>query len=167
MNMPEQNTRGTLFPSAAMALAASLLCATAFDASAGPTGAQGTLHVSVVVKRHAAIRMNAPQSLTISESDVQRGYVDVPSPLEVTVRSNVPEGYTLTLQNQGEQVREAIVQGASAPLVVSAGGGSLSRRAPRHGLWTETLALRVRFQLSPAARPGVHAWPLMVSMLGM
>lgn len=167
MNMPEQNTRRTLYPLAAMALAASLLCATAFDATAGSTSAQGALHVSVVVKRHTAIRMNAPQSLTISESDVQRGYVDVASPLEVTVRSNVPEGYTLALQNQGEQVREALVQGGSAPLVVSAGGGSLSRRAPRHGLWTETLALRVRFQLSAAARPGVHAWPLTVSMMGM
>lgn len=163
MNMPEQKTRRTLYSLAAMALTASLLCATAFDATAGTETARGTLHVSVVVKRHAAVRMHAPQSLTISESDVQQGYVDVPSPLEVTVRSNVPEGYTLALQNQGEVVREAVVNG----LVVPAGGGSLMRPAPHHGLWTETLALRVRFQLSPAARPGVHSWPLTVSMMGM
>lgn len=163
MNMPEQNTRRTLYSLAATALAAGLLCATTFDATAGTETAQGTLRVSVVVKRHAAIRMNAPQSLTISEMDVQRGYVDVASPMEVTVRSNVPQGYTLALQNQGELVREAVVNG----LVVTAGGGSLMRPAPNHGLWTETLALRVRFQLSAAARPGVHAWPLMVSMMGM
>jgi hypothetical protein len=111
--------------------------------------------------------MNAPQSLTISESDVQRGYVDATSPMEVTVRSNVPQGYTLELQNQSEHVHAAVVHGLPAPLVVTARGSSVSRPAPRHGLWTETLEMRVRFQLSPAARPGIHAWPLTVSMMGM
>lgn len=120
-----------------------------------------------MVQRHATIRMNAPRSLTISESDLQQGYVDVPGPMEVTVRSNVPQGYTLELQNQGEQVREAVVHGLAAPLVVDAGGSWLSRRAPRHGLWTDTLELRVRFHLTPTARAGTHAWPLTVSMMGM
>lgn len=150
--MPQQNNRRKLYSIGATALAASLLCAIAGEATAGSEAAQGSLQVSAVVRRHAAIRMIAPQSLTISESDVRRGYVDVASPLEVTVRSNVPEGYILALQKQGEQVREAVVHGLAAPMVVNAGGGSLARPAPRKGLWTDTLELRVRFQLSPTAR---------------
>lgn len=149
-----------------MALVATLSLAAVTDTNAAPQPAQGTLQVSAVVLRHAAIRMNAPRSLTISESDIRRGYVDADSPMEVTVHSNVPEGYMLALQNHGEQVREMVVYGLPAPLVVSAGGGSLSRQAPRRGLWTDTLQLRVRFHLSPAARAGLHAWPLTVSMMG-
>ncbi|MEJ5990906.1 hypothetical protein WG902_12975 [Ramlibacter sp. PS3R-8] len=167
MYKPQQQIRRKLHAMAVTALAASLLCVVAGEAAAGAEAAQGALHVSAVVRRHASVRMNAPQSLTISESDVQRGYVDVASPMEVTVRSNVPEGYILALQNQGEQVREAVVHGLAAPMVVNAGGGSLARPAPRNGLWTDTLELRVRFQLSPTARPGIHAWPLTVSMMGM
>lgn len=163
--MPKQDSRKTPGTLAVAALAAGLLWAVAGEAMAvQPTG---QLQVSAVVPRHAAIRMNAPSSFTISEADVQRGYVDVASPMELSVRSNVPQGYTLALQKHGEQVLEAVVHGLAAPLVVGGGGGSVSRPAPRHGLWTDTLQLRVRFQLSPKAKPGTHAWPLLISMMGM
>ena len=163
--MPKQDPRKTQCTFAVAALAAGLLCAAAGESTAAqPTG---QLQVSAVVPRHAAIRMNAPSSFAISEADVQRGYVDVASPMEVSVRSNVPQGYTLALQNQGEQVLEAVVHGLVAPLVVAGGGGLVSRPAPRNGLWTDTLQLRVRFQLSAKARPGTHAWPLVISMMGM
>lgn len=149
----------------ALVLVASLAC-TALEATAS-TAATGTLQVTVVIPRHAAIRIDAPQTLVISQGDIERGYVEVPVPMQLTVRSNVPQGYTLALQNQGEQVSQATVHGLAAPLVVAAGGGSVTRAAPRRGLWTDTLELRIRFQLSARAWVGTHAWPLTVSMMGM
>lgn len=165
MDVPHQETRNTRRPWCVIAWVAGLAC-TAVGAAASPAST-GMVQVTAVVKRHAAIRIAAPQVLVISQGDLDRGYVEVAAPMQLTVRSNVPEGYTIALQNQGEQVSQATVHGLAAPLVVAAGGGSLSRPAPQRGLWTDTLELRVRFQLSPGARAGTHAWPLTVSIMGM
>jgi hypothetical protein len=164
MDMPKHEPPGTMRRLAATGLAASLLLAAACEASTGVQASQ-SVRVTAVVKRHAAIRLDAPQSLTLSEQDVARGYVDVPSPMEVTVSSNVPQGYVLAVQNRSAQVRAAVLHGLAAPLIIGDSGGSVMRRAPRHGLWSETLSLRIRFELSPQARAGVHAWPLFISMM--
>jgi hypothetical protein len=129
--------------------------------------AEATLRVSAVVPRHTSIRLAPPSSLTISEADVARGYVEVTAPVQVAIQSNVQQGYTLVFQNESEQVRQAVVQGLAAALVVGSGGVSASRPAAGGGMWRETLQLRVRFDLSPQARPGVHAWPLQVSMMSL
>ncbi|MCC2674829.1 MAG: hypothetical protein K0R58_1776, partial [Ramlibacter sp.] len=117
MHMPKQEPPGTMHRLAATGLAASLLLAAACEASAGVEATQ-SVRVTAVVKRHAAIRLDAPQSLTISEQDVARGYVDVPSPMEVTVSSNVPQGYVLAVQNRSAHVRAAVLHGLAAPLFI-------------------------------------------------
>jgi hypothetical protein len=143
-------------------VAASLSCG-----SAGSESAQGRLAVTVVVAPHATVHVHAPQSLAISEKDIRQGYVDAETQIEVTVTSNASHGYTLTLQNRGDQVHEAVVNGLAGPVVVTAEGSFVVRPSPRGGLWTDTLMLRVRFRLSSAARPGVHEWPLVVSLMGV
>jgi hypothetical protein len=145
-----------------MLLLATLL---AGNASAGGPGASASMTVRATVKRFASVRVAAPQSLTISESDVARGYVEVGAPVQLTVQSNVPEGYTLVLQQHGEAVREAVVQGLQDALVVAQSETSVSRPAAGRGMWQEQLQLRVRFALSPDARPGTHAWPLQISAM--
>lgn len=121
----------------------------------------------MIVAPHATVHMHAPHSLAISERDVQQGYVDAETRIEVTVTSNTSHGYTLALQNRGDQVREAVVNGLAKPVLVTAEGSFLVRPSPREGLWTDTFTLRVRFHLSPAARPGMHEWPLIVSLMGV
>lgn len=121
----------------------------------------------MIVAPHATVHMHAPHSLAISERDVQQGYVDAETRIEVTVTSNTSHGYTLALQNRGDQVREAVVNGLAKPVLVTAEGSFLVRPSPREGLWTDTLILSVRFHLSPAARPGMHEWPLIVSLMGV
>jgi hypothetical protein len=153
---------GTRWAAAALLLFATLL---ADNASAAGPGAPTAMTVRATVKRFASVRVAAPQSLTISESDVARGYVDVGAPVQLTVQSNVPEGYTLVLQQHGDAVREAVVQGLPHALVVASSGTSVSRPAAGTGMWQEELQLRVRFALSPQARPGTHAWPLQISAL--
>lgn len=129
--------------------------------------AEATLRVSAVIPRHTSIRLAPPSSFTISEADLARGYVEVAAPVQVSVQSNVQQGYTLVFQNESEQVRQAVVQGLPAALVVGSGGATASRPAAGGGMWRDTLQLRVRFDLSPQARAGVHAWPLQVSMMSL
>lgn len=140
------------------------------SAHAAPeAGASKQMAVSAVIQRHASIRLAPPQTLTISEADVVRGYIEVAAPLEVTVQSNVREGYALVFQRDGAQVQQAVVQGLAAPVVVSGDSQTMARAGNGAGarMWQETLQLRVRFVLSAQARAGVHRWPLQISMLSM
>ena len=139
--------------------------ALAWSASSAAHADAGQLIVGATIKRHTTVRLDVPQLLTISDADLKRGYVEVGAPVEVAVQSNVREGYTLMVRNRGEQVRETVVQGPAGALVVGAGGGVLSRPAAGSGMWSETLQLRIRFQLSPGAQAGTYSWPLQISMM--
>lgn len=142
-----------------------LASAAAHCAPAGSTPSQATLEVSARVQRHATIRMAQPLTFTISEADVARGYVEVAAPLQLTVQSNVHEGYTLSFACHCEAVRQAHVQGLAADLSVGDAPVQAARPAAGRGVWRDMLQLRVRFDLAPQARPGEHAWPLGISMM--
>lgn len=132
----------------------------------GPVSAvPGLVTVSAVVQRHASIRVTAPASITVSEEDIARGYVDIAAPVDVTVQSNAPQGYALAFERQGDQVRQAHVQGPGGALLAAAGAAIAVRPAPGRGLWRERVQWRLRFDLARGARAGQHPWPLRISML--
>jgi hypothetical protein len=144
-----------------MLAAASILVAGAAECAPN----QASLQVSARIQRHASIRMAQPLSLTISEADVARGYVEVSAPVEVLVQSNVQEGYALAFECQGDGVLRAHVHGLQDALMVGSAGARSARPSAGPGLWRETLQLRFRFDLTPQARAGQHAWPLHISMM--
>jgi hypothetical protein len=146
---------------------AAALAATWMAALAGPAAHafQDTLQVSAVVPRHASIRIAPPSSITISEQDVARGYVEVATPVEVTVQSNAPQGYALVFERQGEQVRQAHVQGPDGALLVGSSSAVAARPPAGRGMWRDRMLLRFRFDLASNARPGEHPWPLNISLL--
>lgn len=128
---------------------------------------EGTLLVSAVVARHTSIRIAPPAAISISEEDLARGYVEIAAPVEVTVRSNVPQGYALVFERQGEQVRQARVQGPDGALLVGSTGVVATRPAAGPGMWSDRLQLRFRFELAPQARAGQHPWPLSISLMSL
>lgn len=147
-----------------LGLIASLVLAATPLAQAGGSAA-GVLMVHAVVPRHASIRFAPPSFITVSESDVARGYVDVESPVDVAVRSNEPRGYALLLQALPGAVRQARVLAPQGSLAVGGAGAIFTRPATGPGTWTDRIQLRFRFELAPDAQPGLHPWPLRVSML--
>lgn len=150
----------SMLPMAAILAAIGGQCAPAHaDAS------QAALTVRAKVARHASIRMAPPPTLTISEADVARGYVEVAAPVDVHVQSNGQDGYLLAFECRCEDVRLAHVQGLQSELTVGSAGASSARPAAGPGLWRERLQLRFRFDLAPDARPGELAWPLNISMM--
>lgn len=149
-----------------VAVLAALACAATLSSHAQSSqSSQAQLVVRVTVPRHATIRLDTPRALTISEADVARGYVDVESPVELTVHSNVAEGYALFFHPQGGSVRQAVLQGLGGELRAGEAGAVAVRPAAGRGLWRDTLRLHVRFELSPAARAGTVPWPLQISMV--
>lgn len=92
-------------------LALLLLCA-AFGASADAGRARATalLGISLTITPHIGMQvLEAPRSLTLSKADVDRGYVDLPDPVRVAIRSNLPEGFALTVTHDAEQVQRTEV----------------------------------------------------------
>jgi hypothetical protein len=144
----------------AMAGTVALDCAPAYA-----QGAQASLVVTAVVPRRTSMRIAQPATVTVSESDIARGYVDIAAPVEVVVQSNVAEGYTLVFERQGEQVREVQVQGLASDLVLAGSSAAASRPAAGRGFWRDQLMLRFRFALAADAVAGEHRWPVRISLM--
>jgi hypothetical protein len=142
-----------------------VLAATGGQCAPASGGTSAVLRVSAIVQRHASIRMAQPLSVTVSEADVARGYVDIATPVEVTVQSNLQQGYALVFERQGEHVRQVHVHGLQGEVMVGDAGASSARAATGGGMWREMLQLRFRFDLAAGTRAGQHAWPLHISML--
>jgi hypothetical protein len=151
--------------SAGLALAVLLGGGASAAAHAAGQGAQRQMLVTATVMRHTSVRLDAPRVLTISASDLARGYVDVAAAVHVAVQSNVRDGSTLMLQQEGKHVRKAVVQGPAGAVVVGAAGGMLSRPAAGSGMWRDAMQLRVRFELSQQAQAGTYDWPLQISVI--
>jgi hypothetical protein len=149
----------------ALLAVATVLVVTAGESASAAGADSAALPVSAIVPRHASIRMAQPLSVTVSEADIARGYVDVATPVEVTVQSNLQQGYALVFERQVEHVRQVHVHGLQGEVMVGDGAASSARAAPGRGMWREMLQLRFRFDLAAGTRPGQHAWPLHISMM--
>ena len=123
--------------------------------------ASATFQVSVMVQARALLQVESePASLLLTETDVQRGYVDLPAASRISVRTNSPTGYLLTFEIVGGPIEEVQVRGLGAETYISGMGGWIAR--PYTGAVTSA-ELSYRLVLSKDARPGEYAWPVMLS----
>jgi hypothetical protein len=150
---------------AQLALALAGAAALADAAPAQAQGAQAPLVVTAVIQRRTSIRIAQPASVTVSESDVARGFVEVATPVEVVVQSNAAEGYALVFERHGNAVSEVQVQGLADGVVFASGGATATRPAAGRGLWRDQLLLRFRFTLAAGTGAGEHPWPVQISLM--
>ncbi len=124
-----------------------------------------SLTLSATVRKHASLQVLAqPASVTITAADIARGYLDVPSPAQIAVKSNTAQGFMLLFTNQGDFVRQIRVKGLGSDVQLGAGGGVVTHAATGRGMNTTNLDLGYRFELTASAQQGVHAWPMQVSV---
>lgn len=126
-------------------------------AAAQQAGSAQQMQVVAHVKEHARVRvLSHPAFFDVSSADIERGYVEVGTPLQIEVVSNLPRGVQLSFSSLDGQVREAH-------------GRWLQRSAqPRAaGVRSELMEVHLRLDLAEGARAGRHAWPVQVSMAPM
>ncbi|SRR6266581_631795 len=134
------------------------------EAAADPSSAQ--LTVTAFVPKQARLRVLAqPRAVVVTESDVARGYVEMPAASTVEIRSNSPNGYALVFDSQSDLVRQTQVTGLGAEARLGAGGGALTVPPAGGRPGTVTIDLGFRFVLNAIARPGVYAWPMRMSVV--
>lgn len=117
-----------------------------------------SLSVSAVVLRKVWLRVEPPPLLPVTAEDVARGYVDVPAPTVLSLRSNSPDGFRFTIDFDRQLVASARMQGLLQDMELRPGGASVAVR----GRFREEVRfeLRWRLALAQAVRPGVYAWPV-------
>lgn len=143
----------------AVGLAAFLACPGA--ALADSTG----VTVSATILKHASLQVLAqPTSVVVTPLDVARGYVDVPAPARVRVRNNTGS-YALVFAEESEFIRQVRVSGLGADVQMGAGGGSVTRSTPGHGMNNSVLDMGFRFELAAGTREGVYPWPIRMSVV--
>lgn len=131
--------------------------------SAGAKEVHTAISVTATVRAIAQIDLqSAPAALEISAADVRRGYVDVPQPTHLVVRSNSASGYALDVLTVAPILSSMVIEGLDSELALGADGGSVVQRWQRPQ--SVTLSLKFRFSLAAGLAPGIYPWPVRVAV---
>ncbi|NPT53885.1 hypothetical protein [Paraburkholderia elongata] len=111
------------------------------------------------------VRMNVVQQvseLTVTASEVERGYIDIPAGSVVDIVALTSQGFALSFDTTLPIFSAVDIRGLNGLAKLSADGGTVTQREA--GRLRKTLTLGYRFYLSKDVRPGTYAWPLMLSV---
>lgn len=133
-------------------------------AAALSAGRSAVVEVTAAVRSRTDLKvLRQSPALVVTDSDVARGYLDVPSASRIEVRSNDPAGYLLVFDLPGGSpgpIESARVEGLGRDVRIGAAGGWIPQPSARIPV---TMELSYRFILRKDARPGTYAWPLALS----
>jgi hypothetical protein len=128
-------------------------------------GSQAKLTVTATILKHASLKViEQPAAVVVTAADIERGYVDVPAPAQISIQNNSAAGYVLDFASHGDFMRQILVRGLGTELQLSPAGGAIAQPTTGGGVTKTTLSLGFRFILSESARRGTYAWPLRLSV---
>lgn len=129
-------------------------------AYAGPR--TDVLTVSAVVLPHVQLRVISQNSqLRVTQDDISRGYVDVPTATHIDVKSNTRDGYVLAFDNLAVEIKAVQISGLDGAVEIGSEGGTVVQR--QRGHQAAALKLGYRFIFANDMRPGDYPWPVTVS----
>jgi hypothetical protein len=119
------------------------------------------VNVSVQVLSRAVVSVDSqPAAVTVTAEDIARGYVDVPAPIVVRVRTNSRQGYLLHAENQGETFSSIELSTADIAMNVGAHETWIQRPYISGG---DVMPMRARLHLAAAATIGSFSLPIAFS----
>lgn len=121
--------------------------------------ARGTLGVSANVAPVARLELATREpDLLLTAEDLDRGYIEPPQPLHLTVYSNSRSGYALDVLPVSPLFSAVSVQGLDSDVRLTADGGTVTQR------WGHpqkvSLELRFSFVIAEGVQPGRYPWPV-------
>ncbi|MGH8675428.1 MAG: hypothetical protein ACREVG_14085 [Burkholderiales bacterium] len=136
-----------------LATTLALLAATETAAAGNP--ARVVLYALVMPRAKLEV-LHQAQELYISQTDIDRGYLELPAASRFALTTNCP--YHIEVHASGEWFRSVRVGGLAHDLEVSAND---RRAAPGPvSLTTVHGILSYRFEFNSKAKPGTYAWPI-------
>ncbi len=135
------------------------------EAHAGSPVLSAKIALTAQVLEHTSMKLvSQAQELTVTNADIQRGFMNVPAASRVSIKSNNPAGYLLAFEvMSGPYPLFASVQVniGGREVQLSPAGGWVPLPYVRGGA---VLDISYRFAFSKHAQPGTYTWPLMLSV---
>src|SRR6476661_8913539 len=126
-------------------------------------GAAAVLQVAAAVApRVVAQVQSAPTLVQVDQQDLERGYIDIATPLVIRVRSNLPQPFALEFRSSQDVVSRIEARAISLPVLQPVAGGLLVPATVRD----QSFNVRVRLFLGPGAVPGRYPWPVRLGSAG-
>lgn len=123
---------------------------------------QGLLQVTAWVKPYLQVHfLHQEQAVTVTEEDLQKGYVEIRSASQLSIKTNSPEGVRIVFLPREGPFSEIRVFGLQ-PLVLKGRETAVVFLHLKRG-WT-ALDLSYRFSIPPALQPGSYGWPFSISV---
>ena len=121
---------------------------------------------NIVIKTTVSPRLNLKilyqmPEITITQHDIRRGYLELPSASLFEVESNNPNGYLLSFEGSLGPFREIHIQGLDNPAQLEYGNAFILQ--PYNRQKKVTIELSYRGILSENTKPGTYSWPFSIS----
>lgn len=149
-------------------VAAAMLCALALTSVLAPAPAEAA-NLSASVQVSATVRASAhlktdfqAHSISITQADIARGYVDMANASQFSVRATKGGNYVVDFQVKGELFHSVSIEGLGSHVKLGQEGGTVSQvGAGIHGVASN---LSYRFDLRPGIQTGVYEFPLVLAV---
>jgi hypothetical protein len=135
----------------------------AFMSLSGPAlaGNKATIMVSAtVVARVSQSLIHQVPRFNVTEEDIKRGFIEIPSATVLQIKTNSRTGYVLYFDGENKLFKEVLVTDKGRTVVLSPFGGLIHQ--PYSGSNIEVKDLSYKFFLRGNIQPGSYSWPFRV-----
>jgi len=115
---------------------------------------------ATVLPRISQSIVHQESRINITEEDIKRGFIEIPSGTILQVKSNGRNGYGLFFEGSNELFKEVMVMDKGRTVILSPNGGFVHQ--PYSGSNIEVKDLSYTLHLKENIQPGVYSWPLRV-----
>ena len=136
-----------------VAVAVALLSTARLDAAT----ASAPMTVSVRVIARAVITIENEGDVVVTHDDIERGYVELTSPIVLNVRTNSRRGYVLEVSKSNEAFSSVELSMPDASVRVGDHESLLQRPYVQGG---DVVPVRAHLVLAPGIVPGTHRLPV-------
>ena len=125
-------------------------------------GNTATIMVSATVMARVNQSVTYQESrITVTEMDIKKGFIEIPSATILQIKTNTKNGYVLLFEGGSELFKEVWVTDSGRTVVLSPSGGLIHQSFS--GSQFETKELSFRFNLKEDTQPGTYPFPFRVT----
>ena len=115
-----------------------------------------TMNVSAHVLARTIVTIDEePRQVVVTDQDIRRGYIELPSALRFSVRSNARAGYLLEFSQLAPAFRRMSVRWDSTEVQLGGDGAVIAQPAMPGQIHR---VADVRLELAQGTQPGVYGW---------
>ena len=124
-------------------------------------GNKATITVSATVMAKVSQNViHQVSSINVTEGDIKRGFIEIPSGTILQIKTNSRNGYTLHFEGENELFKEVTVMDKGRATILSSGRGFIHQT--NSGGNAEVKDLSYKLLLNENIQSGSYSWPFRV-----